>query len=208
MSRGTTHMPSLRSAVLVAATTLATAAVLAPTTAEAQSWHHRDAGNDVVKVEESGGKEVVTPDPTRTNGDITTVSAYNNPRKVYVVVGLTEVRPGEADASGLGVVVRTSRGVRRDIAIINLTGLTRGYRAVVTDRRGRQVHCDASTIVDSPSRSATVVLPRRCLGRQRWVQVGAGFITGKGETFWADDALLDGRIISDIAFSPRIARDR
>jgi hypothetical protein len=78
--------------------------------------------------------------------------------------------------------------------------------AFMTNGRGEEVRCRMTTSVQIVANKVTLGVPRKCLSRPRWVQVGAGIVTFEDPDIFVDDAYLDGRIRNQIALGPRLFR--
>jgi hypothetical protein len=189
----------VRSVVLVA--TVA-AAVLAPTAAEARSWSHVDASGDVY----SGtyGSDSFAAAPDRSVGDVIGSTVRHKRRAIVMQLRYVDLEPG-SEVNGHVFLVQTPT-MRRVVTLVATSSFPNG-RVRVTKPNDKAVKCRVPHKIDYTQNTATVVVPRSCLGRPRWIKVGmvgasfTGFHTG--DPMWVDDALSSG---TNGVFSPRIYR--
>lgn len=195
---------------LAALTGAAALTVAGMSPASAARWSHEDAVGDVVSYSfsEHGGTESgPDPAPANTNTDISRFSASHSPRVVVLRANLRDITA----ASGLMIYeVRTGT---RGYQVAQRLGTNKDMPAFGLYRlNGQRVRCSgARRSVDRTTEEALVSIPRRCLGRPRWVRAGAGAFnfteTRTKATFRMDDALKDGDgDIEHLRLSPRIRR--
>ena len=184
---------------LVLATSLA---VLLPAQAFADSTIHRDATKDMISFSFENEEEVPAPD--RSDGDIRGISATHAVRKVLITVRFVEWTRRPDMAIPL-FRLRTNENQLRDVLVRPGTR-TRPSMAFMTNWRGEEVRCRMTTSVQIVANKVTLGVPRKCLSRPRWVQVGAGVVTFEDPDIFVDDAYLDGRIRNQIALGPRLFR--
>ena len=60
--------------------------------------------------------------------------------------------------------------------------------------------------IDYASKRVTVSIPRRCLGRPRWVKVGIIAVTLEEDVVFADDALTNGVLRANPVYGPLVRR--
>lgn len=178
------------------------AAVLAPTAAEAKSYRHVDATGDMFSTTSS--TKTFTPAPDRIVGDIVSTTIRHKSRNVVIQVQYRDlVANSEIDAHYF--VIRTSK-MRRDVSLVSAGSFPAG-RVQMTKANGTKVSCHVGRRIDYSLNTATVVVPRSCLGRPRWVKVGmaAAELTGLGSTDpqYVDDAFSTG---TAGRYSPRVYR--
>lgn len=173
-----------RSTALVLATV---GVALAPTAAHAATYHHSDAPHDVVSVTDDDIGSSATPEPTRDDGDILTSAITHGPRRVTMSMhdgGLE--RDGERAVHYFGVA--TSKGKIRTFQVVASPDHWQGSLQKLTGRgktfRCRGVHWS----IGYASRSVTLSVPRRCLGRPAWVRVAMAEAKGSGARDYFDDA--------------------
>ncbi len=203
------------------ATTLALATVFAAvpaSVAHADSYVRRDATADVVSIQISeptpedpdrgSEEEVLVPAPERREGDIVSSAVRHSGRKVVLKMRYRSLSR-TTDLAGHLFSIRTNEKVRRDIAIVAGPRMWRG-QAEVTSRRG-EVRCRGLRKHISYARDQIrVVVPRRCLSNPRWVQVGMGAMTFKGDftsetmDFFADDARTNGALRDNLGWGARV----
>jgi hypothetical protein len=185
------------------ALTLATStALLLPTQAFADSTLHRDATKDMISFNFETDEEAPAPD--RTDGDIRGLSATHAARKVLITVRFVEwIR--HPDMAIPVFRLRTNENQRRDVQVRPGTR-TRPSKAFMINGRGEDVRCHMTTSVQIVANKVTLGIPRKCLSRPRWVQVGAGIVEFQDPNVFVDDAYLNGRIRDQLALGPRLFR--
>jgi len=71
-----------------------------------------------------------------------------------------------------------------------------GGRAFFYKGNGKKTSCHVRRHIDYTYNTATVVVPRSCLGKPRWVKVAMGSVLFTGntatDTTWIDDAMSTG----------------
>ena len=162
---------------LTALSTLTAAAALTiavPGAASAQSWTHTDPAGDVYKVtfSDDSDEETEAVDPSVTNGDVISSTIKHNPRKVIATLRFRDLATTPEDLDIYGISLRTDK-LNRDLSVIAADGLERGEHEL--DRpNGDTVRCrGVSHRIDYTANTVTMVVPRSCLGRPRWVKAGA-----------------------------------
>jgi hypothetical protein len=151
-----------------AAISIATVAVaLAPTAAEAATYHHSDAAHDVVSVNDDTG--ATTPAPDRASGDILTSGVAYGPRRVTMAMKYAAFDKTDGITEHL-FSLATSKGKVRTFAVIASSGHLEGSMLKVTGR-GKSFKCKGvHWSLGYGARTATVSVPVRCLGKPRWVR--------------------------------------
>jgi len=165
--------------VLTAATALSAVALAlgAPTAATAQTWNHADPAGDVVKYtfDTDTFEESHTGDPSVTNGDVISSTIKHNPRKVIATLRFRDLAVTHEDLTIFAMSIRTDKG-NRDMTVAAMKGHERGVRDF-SRPDGHSVRCrGASHHIDYAAHTVSVVVPRSCLGRPRWVKVSAGAV--------------------------------
>jgi hypothetical protein len=164
-----------------------------------------DSAGDVVSFPVSGaGVPAATPAPERVLGDILGSSVTHRRRNVVL-----QLRYRELDATGAAgghlFVIRTSR-TQRLVTVYTGAGFWDG-RVQVEDARGKVVRCRVGRRIDYTANTATVVVPRSCLGKPSWVRVGmAGLTFDSLDSVFADDARTHGGLGANPALGPRVRR--
>jgi hypothetical protein len=190
-------MKLVRSALVVAA---AITVPLVPTAAHADKYVHLDAPGDVVSFTSTSD----TAAPDQTNGDITRSTVRHRARKVVLTMRFRDL-----NGSGYTVyayAIRTGK-MTRHVSLVTIPGHHRG-KVLMTTAKGKTVRCRTTRSIDYTANTATVGIPRSCLGRPRWVKVGMGMVTSPTEKFttgFGDDAGTNGDFNS-LAWSPRVHR--
>jgi hypothetical protein len=190
---------------LAALTSAAALTVAGMSPASAAFWAHNDAVGDVVSytwTEDSGDSGPVRA-PANTDTDITRFTAKHTARRVVLTMTLRDITA----ASGVAYYeIRT--GTRRYWAQQRLgTNREQGPAFYFES----PVSCSGvRRSVDRTTERAMVSIPRSCLGRPRWVRVGASADhatdTRTKDTYRFDDALRDGGRGFELVLSPRIRR--
>jgi hypothetical protein len=78
----------------------------------------------------------------------------------------------------------------------------------MTNSKDKKVSCHVTRKVDYTANTATVWVPRSCLGRPRWVKVGMAVASSASPEFspaHVDDARANGDF-ADPTWSPRVYR--
>lgn len=200
--------PLARLGVIAGALALA-AGLTAP--AHAARYTYADATGDVST--ESCTFEFEGPEPTEectegtdpaaANGDITRVVIRHAPRTVVIRTHYRELTRSGSVWIG---AIRTNEGVRREVIWDGDTG-----RVIVFARDGRRVRCGVERTVDAAANVIEVRVPRTCLSRPRWVEVGVGHVRfqvdedGAGFTAGADDSQSPA-VRDSLTWSPRVRR--
>jgi hypothetical protein len=189
----------VRSAALVAATTVA---VLAPSAAQAKSWSHADATGDVFS--RTGNSGAFAPAPGRATGDVVSSTIRHKRNVVLIQLRYNDLEPN-SEINGHFFAIKTSK-MRRDVTLVAAGSFPSG-QVQMTKPSGKKVRCHVGRRIDYTANTATVIVPRSCLGKPKWVKVGmAGLsFTGFGatDTQYVDDALSSG---ATGAYSPRVYR--
>jgi hypothetical protein len=204
-----------RTRTLAALTGAAALTVTGMSPASAALWHHEDAVGDVQSytIYENRPDSGPNPAPANTNADITRFTANHTARRVKLITTLRDITAASGE---MYYEIRT--GTRRYLVIQRL-----GTRDAVPfddapafglyrlDGSGDRVRCaGVRRSVDRTTEQARVSIPRSCLGRPRWVRVGAGATSYKQTktsfTMLQDDAIRDGLVKYNLALSPRIMR--
>jgi hypothetical protein len=195
-------MKLVRSTILVAAAAVAT---LVPTAAHADRYVFADAAGDVVSG--VGDSTTYTPAPDRTVGDIVSSTVIHKRRNVVLSLQYRDLAADTEDDAHV-FFIRTNR-MRRNVTLY-ATGDLPGGRAVMTRPNGTKVRCHVARRIDYNLNTATVVVPRSCLGKPRWVKVGMGGVMFTGisptDTSYLDDARTNGVVHSALVYGPRVFR--
>ncbi|HVK29932.1 MAG TPA: hypothetical protein VM575_16450 [Nocardioides sp.] len=167
--------------------------------ARAESWTHRDAAHDVVKVVQDGRVRAV---PDRRTGDIRRFVARHLSTKVVVRFTMAVPLPRgrwyfsasvDTRAQEYGIYV-SGRGASADRPAFSRSG-PGGDTATC---RGLRV------VVEQATSSVKVIVPRSCIGRPRVVRVALDLATYVGDTTYQDDGLQRGAFGK--VFSPLLRR--
>ncbi len=176
--------------------------------AAAQTVTVNDARGDVLRytmVDENTEPEAAAA-PGVTNGDVVRTTIAHTATRVAVRVKFADLkRTGELRGDFLSL--RTNEGVRREVSLMAGPGMWRG-QVEMTRPNGRPVRYAVRHQINYDTNVVRVSFPRRCVSAPRWVQLGLGSMwAGSGmETFYMDDAQLDGQVGDVLAWSPRVRR--
>jgi hypothetical protein len=199
-------MRHVRSAIVVAATA---AAALLPTAALADGSSHTDATGDVQSVPISGSANVpagtpATPEPTVSNGDITSVRATNSARKVKIVLHFADLHPsGEYQVHEAYIATRHATR----IAVVTAGPGNWGGKANLFTPKFKKVRCAVRRHIDYTHHTVVVNVPSSCLGHPKVVKVGAATVINEGSKFYYDDGYKTlGGFRDSVGLSPKIRR--
>lgn len=197
-------MNTTRSGGLVLATVLA---VMAPTTAEANTHRGMDAAQDVVQFHED---QTTTPVPDRADGDILRTSVRHGKRQVTLAMSYANLTsPSSDNEFGMHIFrILTNRQPIRELRLE--TTATRPYGTLTIETpNGHAVKCRGQRWTVSYARHfVRVSVPRRCLGRPRWVRVGMATAKANTTRFagYIDDAGTSGAPGLEPKWGPRVYR--
>lgn len=197
-------MKLVRSVALVA---VVTTVALLPSGAQANTSGHSDATGDVQSVTVADNHVVestATPEPTMTDGDITSVRATNGDRAVKVVVRFAALdRTGDFLEHAVAI---TSSAKSRLVVIDARPGRWAG-KATVWSPSIKKVACTVRHKIDYDLDKLTVTVPQSCLGHPKAIRVGARTFVTEGSKLFYDDGYMTGGWIKDLmALSTRIHR--
>lgn len=184
------------------------AAMFVPAAAVADTWSAPDPSGDVVAFADED-QWPGTVDGEYHDGDIVSSSITHGRTSVTGVVQHAELTPG-AGAHEIFTVIgfKTPRMVRfaevqahRDAP----KGLVRLLNA-----RYKPVRCRGKSVaIDFTAGTVRATVPRRCLGKPRWVQLTAWTVTAEdtGPGWHEDDALsTDPELVETLSWGPRVYR--
>jgi hypothetical protein len=158
-----------------------------PGAASAEVLVHRDAPGDVAR--SPVGAAVFTPAPTQVDGDIVYSRVAHARRAIWI-----QVRYRDLQMAGNGnfhVVAIKTRWRLRTIEVDAFPGHWEG-RESMTDALGQAVACAVTHRIDYDRNRLVLRVPRSCLGKPRWVQVGIrSTVAGVTDAF-TDDARTTG----------------
>jgi hypothetical protein len=176
-------MKRLTTVILAACTGLA---VLVPTPAHAGSYVLPDATGDVGSSKDDGP---YVRTPSRAEGDVRSSAVSHARRRVVVTVAYRQLSQ-TTQITGQIARLRTNRGRVRDVVVYAQPG-NWGGRTSMEKPSGRRVKCRVGMSIDYAADRITVSVPRKCLGRPRWVRVGIGAVTFEDDVVFADDAMTN-----------------
>jgi hypothetical protein len=175
---------------------------LIPMAAQANTYSHTDGTGDVYSTVSGSGS--FTPAPDRTVGDVVGSTVKHKRHAVVLQLRYVDLEVG-SEINAHYFAIRTNT-MRRDVTLVAAGTFPNG-RAEMTKPNRKRVTCRIPHKIDYTLNTATVVVPRSCLGNPRWVKVrmaGLSFTgLGPNDTTWVDDALSAG---TSGAFSPRVFR--
>ena len=190
---------SVRRTLLVLAASLA---LLQPAQAFAGSYHHTDPSGDVLS--ETDNSNGSTKAPGRAEGDVLSSAVVHAKRKVFVSLHFRALTRTTSESAYV-FRFRTDKHKVRDVTVVAGPGHWNGHAGMST-LRGRKVRCAVSEQIDYAHRSIRVAVPRRCLGRPHWIQLGSGMVSVQGSTFYGDDALTNGVLHDNPVFGPKVRK--
>ena len=192
-------MKLVRSALVVAA---AMTVPLVPTAAHADKYVASDALHDVAKLDGT----TATLQPDRTEGDIVRSSVRHRAKRVILTMRFSEL-----SAVGLGDLhLFAIRSDKLNRLIVVDTGPDHwGGKVFVEKPNGKKVKgCSVRRTIDYAGNTATVSVPRSCLGKPRWVKVAmqhGTFVTQ--DDLYVDDARATGLdAAASFHYGPRVYR--
>jgi hypothetical protein len=194
-------MKKLASVILAVVAALVT---LQPGVAHADSYVRHDAAQDVAMLDDNGN-EVKAPD--RADGDIVTSGVSYAGRRLWLAMSFSDLGH-DSEFSGYMFALRTNGHKTRFLTIFATPG--EGWSTMLGGRHGR-IRCRGlAARVEYVARRVRAVIPKRCLGSPRWVQVSMATLTVKGEneddvTVYGDDAILNGAFMG-ASWGPRVRR--
>lgn len=184
---------------MVAAATLVP---LVPTSAHADTYLNNDAVGDVVAG--STSSDTTTPEPARLEGDIAYSKVRHRARKVVMTMRYRELT---ASSPMLHYFALATGKMRRYVYVYAGPGHW-GGKVEFDNAQGKKVRCHVTRTIDYTANSATVSVPRSCLGRPKWVKVAmaqATFDTVTEGKLYLDDARSAGDF-NQPRWSPRVYR--
>lgn len=201
----------------LAGTAAATAliAVVGPVgAASAHSHTTTDPRHDVTRVDTSSDDtETMTVDPTRANGDVTSLRVVHGPSRVSLTMRFVSLpRPRGHVFTFHAFSIKTDEDKRFDLSLTPQRRHPQGERDL-SRRNGSPVRCHGlHSHVDYAHAVVRASIPRECLSSPRWVRVGAGSGTFDGDldadqlSVYGDDASRAGRVRDYLALGPRVRR--
>lgn len=176
---------------------------LVPAAAQADRYTHADASGDVYST--VGATGTFAPAPDRAVGDVISSTVKHKKRTVILQLAYRDlVNDAEYDAHVF--FVRTSK-MTRTVRLV-ASSADPGGRAIMYKGK-KKVSCHVRRHIDYTFNTATVVIPRSCLGKPRWVKAAMGGVMFTGgtatDTTWIDDALSTGTDGTAV-FGPRVFR--
>jgi hypothetical protein len=193
---------------LARTSTLALAAaltVMAPTAAEAATYHHTDSTHDVVMVPDEGS--TTTPEPTRMSGDILGSTVIHGKNRVVMQMRYAQLVKTN-DFVFHYFSVATNKNKVRNFLLFASPGKLEGRVSRETGK-GKPFRCKGvHWSIRYASGTATVSVPRRCLGRPKWVRVSMAEVESQDSKTYADDAnsaTLDTSSVGPVR-GPRVYR--
>ncbi len=191
-----------------ALSTLAITAGLALSTAGAASAANLavdDARGDVLAYDGSSETEADgTPAPGVRNGDVLRTTFQHRDRRIAIRMKYADLRRrGDVFAHEMRIVTNDSK--RWDVVVYAAPQMWRG-QAEMARGNGNPVECKIAHRIDYDTDVLVVSFPRTCVGKPRWVRIGAGGWWMDGSQFYMDDAQRPGRVFENLRLSTRIRR--
>lgn len=187
------------------AAALLTGLVVAPAgAASAQSLLDTDQQSDVRSF--TGDSKTSVAEPAETNGDILSTRFTHGKYRIGVRMQFADLqKSGLVRGEYLRIV--TNEGLRREVSLIAAPGFW-GGKAEMDTPGGKRVRCAVRHSVDYTHHVVTLGFPRSCVSNPRWVRLGLGSVRAETQdTFYLDDALIDGNVNPDtVRLSTRLKR--
>ena len=136
-----------------------------------------------------------TPRPTSTNGDIRHVAVSHGPESLVIKAKYVDLNEVEA-MTPIRALVETSIGIQGDISI-SWHGASREALAIIVIGNGSAECNAASATVDFEANTATVRVPRSCLGLPRWVRVYLESEIPQSKNYQAEPVHMDSAMAAD-----------
>lgn len=198
-------MKLLRSAVVAAAT----AVVLVPSAAHADSSGHRDAAGDVrsVAYDATTGKAIGSPstaEPATALGDLAKIKVSHGRSSLEFVLRYRElVKAGFRHVHEVVIVTPDSA---RYVDVVAGPGGWKG-KAQMSKPSGKKVSCSVGRRIDYGDNTVTIKVPRSCVGNPKVVRIGAVGLIGYDTKIYYDDAYgVGGEYTDPFVLSPKIRR--
>jgi hypothetical protein len=175
---------------------------LMPTAAHADRYLQNDAVGDVVSADNES--QTMTPVPDQTQGDIAWSKIRHRSRTVILTMRYRELNAGTEALHFYAI--RTSK--MRRYVYLNASAGHWGGQVEIRNSQFKKVRCHVTRKIDYTANTATVWVPRSCLGRPGWVKVAmaeATFDTSNPDALMIDDARTKGNF-NNPAWSPRVYR--
>ena len=196
-------MRIIRASALALATVLVTTlAVLVPSAAEARSYVSPDTSGDVVEV--NFQYETTAVVPARTEGDIVSSGVVNGKRRIKMAM-----RYRELTMTGAGVVHVFRIGSLKRVRVVSLVARPGHWQgsALMEKDNGTNVTCRGmSWSIGYDDNLLRLSVPRRCLGKPKWVHVGMLEKHMEDPSNFLDDAQTNGYIGADPKWGPWVRR--
>lgn len=195
--------------VRAAALLCAAALPLMPVAAQAKTYSHVDPAGDMLAFSETS-PDAGTPAPDQANADVVASVVKHRARSVLMQMTYRDLVASQDDIVGHYFAIKTPT-MKREVVIFTGSIFGNTGKAQLTKPNGKKVSCRVKHTIDYTQHTATVRVPRKCLGNPRWVKVGMGaFSAQAGSTSGAsyvDDALTDGSVASrGPVYTPKIRR--
>ena len=194
-------MKLLRSGTLALATTFA---VAVPAAAQANSYVLPDSTKDVVKYDNQQDN-TATAVPDRTEGDILSSSVAHGKRRVRMAMRVDELTP-----TGDGATFYFRIGTKKKIRFLYINTSPGEWAGVKSFKKGdsnRNARCRGiNWSIDYVEDIIAASVPRKCVGKPKWVHVGMAVATYEEPAAFVDDAQTDGYIGDEPKWGPRVYR--
>ena len=176
-----------------------------PTAAHADSYSRNDPSGDVVKA-------VFDPDgsvrqPGRTDGDIVRSGVSHGKHRINLALRMRAIGRSANQETIYDFRIGSRHRVR-EVILTAKPGKWQGS-ARVYDRRGNSARCKGVRwSISYTAELVTVSVPRRCLGKPKWVHVGMGVanLVGNDVDLYSDDAMTNGVDADPLRWGPWVSR--
>ena len=202
MNTDKTSPTFLRSSALALVTFMA---VLIPSAATANSYVRPDAAKDVVKYATANSSSS-TKVPDRTFGDVLSSSVGHGKRRVNMAMRADELTQ-TGDGATFLFRIGTKHKIRR-LYIETSPGHWQGVGYFLRDTNsGDSLKCRGiGWSIDYGTDLVRASVPRKCLGKPKWVHVGMATATFEDPAIFLDDAGTNGYIGDAPKWGPRVYR--
>jgi hypothetical protein len=144
------------------------------TAASAATYRHTDTTKDLVSMDLSSTSSSgsLTPAPDATEPDVKSLKVVHGARQVTATMQFADLTK-TSDLAVYEVEVRTDEKQKR---VVDLMAAPKhwGGQTTFSSATGAPLKCQGLThAIDYAANKVTVVIPRACLSKPRWVQVAA-----------------------------------
>jgi len=203
------HFDSRRRRVLVtvaAVTVLPLLAAVMPSSASAQELRFEDPRHDVITIDPASDTLEPSPNPARSNGDITGAFVHFRKGRLVVRVDFAELTERRNELFEYTGAIFTSKHRAFAFDVSTSPGRYASHDTLLRGD-GKRV-CEVGHRLDWQRDFARVVIPLSCLDHPRWVRLGFGAVTFAFDPeLLATGQLPAGALLAHIDQASRDERD-